>query len=101
MSSLKGTPVAKKIKFTDQKTVTKSKGRKTGKSNDEQTFYSSVDGRAVPKSLNNVYKILNANTAKNWYDVWFIRDRFCSRLSSLVRTSKCGRESDIRASTPT
>jgi hypothetical protein len=34
----------------------------------EQSFYSKADGKPVKKSLANVYKILSANTAKNYYE---------------------------------
>lgn len=51
------------------KTVTekKQKGSKKDASND-QTFYTSSDGKRVKKSLANVYKILSANTVKNTYE---------------------------------
>jgi len=49
----------------------KAKGTSKGTKKDtgtEQTFYSSADGKPVKKSLANVYKILSASTAKNWYE---------------------------------
>lgn len=45
--------------------------KKKGSKNDagqEQTFYSSADGTVQKKSLANVYKILSANTASNYYE---------------------------------
>lgn len=46
----------------------KTKGIKKDVAGQEQTFYSSVDGQPMKKSLANVYKILSASTAKNWYE---------------------------------
>ena len=50
-----------------QTTGDKHKGSKKDASND-QTFYTSSDGKRVKKSLANVYKILSANTVKNTYE---------------------------------
>lgn len=44
-----------------------SKGTKKD-SRAEQTFYSSTDGQPMKKTLANVYNVLSASTARNWYE---------------------------------
>lgn len=53
---------------TNTKTKNKAKGQKGDLQSGEQSFYSKADGRPMKKSLANVYKILSASTAKNWYE---------------------------------
>ena len=62
-----------KAKGRSAGTITTTKGK--GSKNDptvtgEQTFYSKADGATMKKSLNNVYKILSASTAHNWYQTY-------------------------------
>lgn len=45
-----------------------ARGTKSDGTSGEQSFYSKADGKPLKKSLANVYKILSANTAKNWYE---------------------------------
>ncbi|KAL3138114.1 hypothetical protein ABBQ38_005344 [Trebouxia sp. C0009 RCD-2024] len=61
-----GRPV-KKRKVNHSK-GSKARGTKSDGAPGEQTFYSKADGQPLKKSLANVYKILSANTSKNWYE---------------------------------
>ena len=59
--------------------TTKGKGtKKDPAGSDELSFYSKADGKPVKKTLANVYKILSANTAKNWYEAYCANPMFGS-----------------------
>jgi hypothetical protein len=58
-----------KRKANHKKRPAKGKGTKNANvETGEQSFYSKVDGKPVKKTLANVYKILSANTCRNWYE---------------------------------
>lgn len=56
----------------DVQRTKKKKGRKDDGGN-EQTFYNSQDGSLMKKNLANVYKILAANSTKNYYEFFGAR----------------------------
>lgn len=61
---------AAKLKGSKGLTVsTKGKGSKSSnETTGEQSFYSKTDGKPMKKTLANVYKILSANSCRNWYE---------------------------------
>jgi hypothetical protein len=76
-----GRPLKRKAneKRLDKRPTKKTK--ETGSKKDpagtsELSFYSKADGKPMKKSLANVYKILSANTAKNWYEAYSTNPMF-------------------------
>lgn len=60
-------------------TISTTKGKGTKKDpagSDELSFYSKADGKPVKKTLANVYKILSASTAQNWYETYGCNSMF-------------------------
>jgi hypothetical protein len=78
-------------------TITKRAKKAKGKKNDggqEHTFYSSQDGTLMKKNLANVYKILAAQSTKNYYEFYAANQMFgalgCHGMVSTATSSTAG-----------
>lgn len=85
-----GRPIKRKANHKADKPKKAQKvGKSSGSKNDpnvvgEQSFYSKADGKPVKKNLANVYKILSASTAKNYYEFNSVQPMWNSAGSAAI-----------------